>query len=191
MPANTSNANDAHRPLEVGLVVLWLVIVATAFWWFALRDLRPFVQEGTSVNTAALFDADRLPRIQRFLAAHASLAQESAAGLTLLHLRDPACRCNRFSDPHVAALRRDYGSRGVRIETLGVSMTQRDLADWLPATPAALLIDRQQRVLYLGPLSEAANCGRDNAPVERALDDALAGHGTAAATRLGTGCFCS
>jgi hypothetical protein len=191
MPATKPTANDAHRPLELGLVVLWLAIVVTAFWWFALRDLRPFVQEGSSVSTAALFDADRLPRIQQFLATHASLARESAASLTLLHLRDPACRCNRFSDPHVAALRRDYGSRGVRIETLGVSMTRRDLADWLPATPAALLVDRQGRVLYLGPLSEAANCGRDNAPVERALDDALAGHSAAVGTRLGTGCFCS
>lgn len=191
MPATQPTASDAHRPLELGLVVLWLAIVATAFWWFALRDLRPFAPAGTDSTAAALFDADRLPQIQRFLAARGSLGQEPAAPLTLLHLRDPACSCNRFSDPHVAALREDYASRGVRVETLRVSMTRGDLGDWLPATPAALLIDQEGRVLYLGPLSEAANCGRDNAPVERALDHALAGHTAPAGTKLGTGCFCS
>lgn len=187
MSATRPNAAAAHRPLAVGLVALWLIIVAGAFWWFALRDLRPF----PAITTAALFDADHLPQIQGFLDAHGQLAPAAGARLTLLHLRDPGCRCNRFTDPHVAALREDYESRGVRVDTLPVSLARGDLAQWLPATPAALLLDPQGRVPYLGPLSEAANCGRDNAAVERALDAALSGHTAAASPRLGSGCFCS
>lgn len=187
MAQTTDNGIGNPRLLEWALVLLWFCVVAAAFWWFAVRDLRGFAPTGS----AALFSADQLSRVERFVEQQRSLRSGPGGALTLLHLRDPGCGCNRFADPHVAALRRDYAPRGVRVATLPVSRDRDDVADWLPATPAGLLLDAQGRILYLGPLSESANCGRDGAPVERALDQALAGHPTAAQTILGTGCYCS
>jgi hypothetical protein len=184
MPATHSGSVDDAGGTGLVLVLLWLAVVITAFWWFALKDLRPF----RPPESAALFTTDELDRIRRFVDLHQASIGGGGA-LTVLHLRDSLCSCNRFADPHVAALRREYGTRGVQVTTLTVDAAMR--RSWLPATPAALVLDSERRVLYLGPLSNAADCGRDSAPVERVLDAALAGQRNPAQTTLGTGCLCT
>ena len=175
------------RGTGLALVLLWLAAVIASFWWFALKDLRPFGQQ----QSAALFTTDERDQIARFVDQHAGLVRRAGAMLTVLHLRDAKCSCNRFADPHVSALRSEYLARGVRVATLDVAATDAATRGWLPATPAALVLDANRQVLYLGPLSNAADCGRDAAPVERVLDAALAGHPDLAPTTLGTGCLCT
>lgn len=187
MPATHSASVDNAGGTGLVLVLLWLAIVITAFWWFALKDLRPF----RAPESAALFTTDELDRIGRFVDQHHASIDRGRAALTVLHLRDSHCSCNRFADPHVAALRSEYRTRGVQVATLAVEAADAATRSWLPATPAALVLDAERQVLYLGPLSNAADCGRDSAPVERVLDAALAGQRNAAATTLGTGCLCT
>ncbi len=184
MPAAHSASVDNARGTGLVLVLLWLAVVITAFWWFALKDLREF----RPMESAALFTTDELDRIGRFVDQHRASIGRGGAALTVLHLRDSPCSCNRFADPHVAALRSEYRARGVEVTTLAVDAATRS---WLPATPAALVLDADRQVLYLGPLSNAANCGRESAPVERVLDAALAGQRDPAQTTLGTGCLCT
>lgn len=187
MSATTSAAGNRTCTSGLALVLLWLAGVVTAFWWFAYKDLRPF----PAPDSAALFAADDLPRIGRFVDEHATRGGAGAASLTVLHLRDASCGCNRFADPHVAALRSEYRARGVQVDTVDVEITDAATRAWLPATPAALVVDSDRQVIYLGPLSNAADCGRADAPVERVLEAALAGQRDPITTTLGTGCFCS
>lgn len=187
MPATTPAARDGNRITGLAPVLVWLAVVVAGFWWFALKDLRPFQR----ADSAALFTADDLPSIQRFVDQHGTRTGPGDSRLTVLHLRDAHCSCNRFTDPHVAELRSEYAARGVRVATLAIETGDAATRAWLPATPAALVLDAERRVLYLGPLSNSANCGREAAPVERVLDAALSGMRDAVTPTLGTGCFCT
>jgi hypothetical protein len=187
MPTTYSASVDNAGGNGLVLVLLWLAIVIAAFWWFALKDLRPF----RAPASAALFTTDELDQIGRFVDQHEAAIGRGRAALTVLHLRDSHCGCNRFADPHVAALRSDYRSRGVQVATLEVEAADTVTRSWLPATPAALVLDAERQVLYLGPLSNAADCGRAAAPVERVLDAALSGARNVANITLGSGCLCT
>jgi hypothetical protein len=189
------------------LVTVWLASAALGFWFFQLRDTRPF--ESDSVT---LFDTQA-----RAASAEAWFQSHLAAGAghmtaTVVHVYKPGCACNRFTEPHLAKIVARYAQAGVRfvvatreqsaaneISTQTVSavgglaqyaITDSPDLDWLAIAPAALVFTSAGKLVYFGPYSDAAWCGTSGGLIERILDRLLAGQTPRLQPFYGTGCFC-
>jgi hypothetical protein len=62
---------------------------------------------------------------------------------------------------------------------------------WIEATPAALVFDAAEQLVYFGPYSDSARCGESGGLVERVLDRVLGGQAPRPQPFYGGGCFCS
>ncbi|MNO65627.1 hypothetical protein D3C76_563910 [compost metagenome] len=172
------------------IVALCLAGLATAYWWFQTRYIRPFSDQPT------LFAGDDL-----------QLPKElSGPGpIRLVHFWDPACPCNVGNQQHLAELIgrfapqgveffevRKPGSRGQLPETLKAlqPLTALPGAERLPASPAVGIWDAQGRLAYFGPYSEGATCTSSNSFIEPILEALVAGRKVEATHTLAVGCYC-
>jgi hypothetical protein len=188
MPDTTPSAPCSPpptRPREVAIVLGWLAATVLAFGWHGPHAWSA----GGAPPVVADFDPATQPAAAQWLAARPPAAARHARTLTLLHLREPDCRCNAEADPQVAALRSRYAARGVEIVTLAPGRLPGPPAT--TATPAAALLDADGTLLYLGPVADTASCAGGTTPLQRALDHALAGAPAEARPMLTTGCFCT
>jgi len=202
----TSAGHPASRPgwAALSIVVLWLVATAYAFWWFALRDIKPF--EASTSPRIGMFDAS-----QRTLAAEVwfksaiagSNSQTTVA--TVIHITQPSCSCNRFNKPHFTSIVEKYASKGIAFRAFAhpaapplsadvieiKKATLRGALDWVTSTPAALVFDAGGHLIYFGPYSFGAMCGTVGGPVEEVLDSVLAKQSVAPPPTQAVGCYCT
>jgi hypothetical protein len=178
------------RPrLAVVVVAGWLIGTAYAFWWYGLKDLRPF----ESARTVATFDA--LARANSAEAWFRTAFAGAPAVPTVVHLYVRDCSCNRAARAHLERIEADYAARGVRFAAVAVDAPVRGVAPpgWLDSVPAALVFDAHGRLAYYGPYGDSADCTRGGTRrlVEGSLDALLAGRPPAPRPELGVGCWCS
>jgi Domain of unknown function (DUF6436) len=207
----------AHRPsvlatfrrhhLAAGswlVLIAWLTSSAAAFWYFELSDWRPFAAAGKPSFGSA--DAALVEQWFR-----SNIGLDAAPGmpvkLTFIHLFNPQCSCNRFTEPHLQRLKERYQSRGVRFLAVPAPnsptavrapldlplIRPRDgmlAAAGIDTAPSALIFDDSGRLVYYGPYSDSAWCGSAGALVDGALDRALTGMKTMTGISAARGCFC-
>jgi hypothetical protein len=127
--------------------------------------------------------------------------------LTLIHLFNPNCLCNRSAEANLQRLLERYRSRGVQflampahvldastVAPLGLpTLSARRstlVAAGVKSAPAALIFDADGRLIYYGPYSDSAWCGSTGNLVEPVLDRALSGLATVKRPRASGGCYC-
>jgi hypothetical protein len=177
-----------------------LIGTAAGFWWFELRSLRLFETDATRV-----FDAGtRAEAAQAWYRATNPPGAIPGPAATVVYFFKPGCSCNRFTEAHLARIRARYPQAQVRFVAatreeaaatpLGLArlpIPDRPDLDWLAAAPAALVFDRDGKLVYFGPYSNAAWCGAKGGLVEQILDRLLAGRPTVLQPFYGRGCFCA
>lgn len=177
---------------------VWLCGSAWALWSFESGTLRPFVQD---ISRYSQLQAD--PNLPPQLVEALRAAGAVERGVTLVHIGDPGCHCDRMQRPRLDAMVARLSDRGLRLVRLdivanavvegGDSLAQA-LHEWLPpaAVPAALVIDGAGRVAYFGPYSSGSACyAGDLGIVERAIESALGGSDQGPRLNLlGQGCYC-
>lgn len=166
---------------------VWLAAVGAAFWQFEFRWQRPFA-------AATEFDAAMHTRTAEawFRTLAAAGRADSRRVATVVHVYQPECACNRYSEPHVRELESRYAPRGIgflRVEIGGAAAA--DSPGWLNTTPAALVFDAGGKLLYYGPYSDAAWCGAQSGLVEPILESALRGRPPLQRFAAARGCFCA
>jgi Domain of unknown function (DUF6436) len=179
------------------LLLIWLSWSACAFWFMELRDWR-------SVGRAA-FDNVDAAQVEQWYRSNSGTASHGAAPLTLVHLYNPGCPCNRFIEPQLRRLIEHYQPLGVRILAASARTAGTPAPLELPAihasdgalasagiksSPAALIFDANGRLIYYGPYSDSAWCGGSGTLVEPVLDRALIGLAAERRPRASRGCFC-
>jgi hypothetical protein len=185
------------------IVFAWLAASAGAFWFFELSDWRAFSEPRSrmspSVNTALVEQLFR-DALER----HTPAAPLSR--LTFVHLYNPKCRCNRFTEPHLRRLKEAFEGEGVRFMAaapaevaggptpLGLEVLRFDAsrlhAAGVDSAPSALIFDGGGRLIYYGPYSNSAWCGSAGALVDAALKRALSGSAQFTGVPASRGCFC-
>jgi len=169
-------------PLWIPAVVAaaWCAGTAYAFWSLELEDRRPL----DPATVKAYFDVSRAaPRAEAWFRANALPADGTAAApVTVVHVSRPGCACDRSAERHLAEIRARYAATPIAFRQARV--------DWVAATPAALVFDAGGRLVYFGPYSDDADCGRRRGFVEEVLDALGSGRRDVAPNVLGVGCYC-
>jgi hypothetical protein len=203
---------DSIRPnkrlwIALPLLFSWLVGTVYAFWWFQVRDLRPFAPEAEQM---AVFEGEQLAGKLQALLQSTSATTDKAV---VVHFWNPDCACNKFNDPHVRQIIEQYRASGVQFVTVAaagrnpqqIAARARSTFDTpvlidaglqsagvMPtSTPAAAVLTAEGQLAYFGPYSEGAFCGaQGGAFVEKALDAVLDGGNPHELNTLAFGCFC-
>src|SRR5262245_59500456 len=184
--AMQSPASRPRRlPVPTWLVVaVWLGCTGYAFWFFQVRYQREF-----EVPAVSFFDADGHSREAeawfRTLDPVASTGTAAHPVATVVNVSREGCACNRFTDSHVQQMTAQYRGRGVSFVRAPAN-----LPAWIRSTPAALVFDRDGRLIYFGPYSDTAFCGASGGRVERTLDQVLKGNTPRPQRAYARGCFC-
>lgn len=170
------------RRILAAFVLAWAFFTVAAFWELEGQYLRPAARpEGAanpqpgSTSPVPWVSTDR---------GMVKLARPS--GVVLLNFWNPTCPCSRFMEGHVRALGDEYGRRGVQLVTVvecgkSASDRQQALSEWSSrgltafaavadpdgriarkfgvwAPPAAVIIDREGHVAYVGAYNVARYC---------------------------------
>lgn len=175
------------------LLSLLALMVSGGLWaaydWFQGRYLRTFSDQ------TALFAGDRL-------SLPAALA--GPGRIRLVHFRDPACPCNVANQQHLGELIERFGkdvdfytlqkpgSHGQLPDTLKAMKTLDQLsgAEYISASPAVAIWDRDGRLAYFGPYSEGLTCNSGNSFIEPILQALSAGRTVDATHTMAVGCYC-
>ena len=202
-PAPTLPPRSNLAALSWALLIVWLGSSVASFWLMEMRDWRSF---GPGEVAFADIDTARVEAWYRSMRASLRPAGKWPA-LTVVHLYNADCRCNRFVEPHLKRLIEGYQTRGVQFLAAPaqpiaahlptpanlpvVAATRSTLAAaGVNSSPAALIFDAAGRLIYYGPYSDSAWCGSTGNLVEPVLERALSGLTSARRPRPSRGCFC-
>jgi thiol-disulfide isomerase/thioredoxin len=190
--------------IALPLLFSWLAGTVYAFWWFQVRDLRPFAPQGEQM---AVFEGEQLAgKLVELLRRESA---DTTGKTVVVHFWNPDCACNKFNDPHVRQIIDQYRASGVQFVTVAThGQNPQQIAERARAifdtpvligaslsspkvTPAAAVLTAGGQLAYFGPYSEGAFCGANGgAFVEKALDAVLDGNNPQELNTLAFGCFC-
>lgn len=144
----TAAAHDPGAPLGVALLVAWLVLVASGFWWLIAVPMRD--------AAAAALDPRQAQVVERW----ALDAVGPAAGLPRVLHDDGACACGEATRAAVLARLRAADAGVVPLPAVAVR---------LPLRPELVVLDADGRLRYAGPASPTAFCAGPRHAAEIAL----------------------
>lgn len=144
----TAAANDPGAPLGVALLVAWLALVASGFWWLIAVPMRE--------AAASALDPHQAMVVERW----AIEAAGAATGVPRVLHDDAACSCGQAE--RAAVLGRLRSSR-VTIAPLPDDVPR------LPLRPELVVLDADGRLRYAGPAAPTAFCAGPRHAAEIAL----------------------
>lgn len=144
----TAAANDPGAPLGVALLVAWLVLVASGFWWLIAVPMRE--------AAATALDPRQAQVVERW----ALDAAGPATGQPVVLHDEHACACTAASRaPILARLRALHaGTVAVPVDALR-----------LPLRPELVVLAADGRLRYAGPAAPTAFCAGSRHAAEIAL----------------------
>lgn len=170
------------------VVSAWLLGVAAAFWYFEFRPQRAFAAPGYAVSG----NPQQREVAQRWFRDVLSVpaAQPHSAALTVVHVYRDGCNCNRFTEQHLAEIVARFRDRVRFVRVESGSALADGMPGWVSSLPAAFVFGADGTLLYFGPYSDAAWCGRSGARVENVIERALQGVPPLPPANTAWGCFC-
>lgn len=163
------------RYFTISLICIWLAFVVSALVYFQLGQLKPF-DEGKMLKQQNWFSQFK----NQVLWQNKDSAQ-------LVIITQENCGCTIQAQPHLSALQRFATNQGVEVQNF---VLNNELKSVVPATPAAVLIDKNGEFVYAGPLSEGLACSQGSGFVETVISNLQAGFNSSLLIADTKGCYC-
>lgn len=201
----------SDKRLAVIVVIAWIAIVVSGFWWFQFKDIRAFASE----KSVVFFEGDKF---SHQLVNMVKKTSGTKTKTTLVHFWNSECSCNRFNEPHVKELIEKYAQQDIQFlivarvvelarkkeilakakkifnhpAVLNVISEDESNLDSMPSTPSVAVVNEKQSLMYFGPYSIGAVCSvKNGAFVEKILESMFKGKPKKQLNVLATGCFCA
>lgn len=106
------------------------------------------------------------------------------------HITSDGCTCNWRSFGHVSSIQRQVEAAGGRNVELVMSEFT-DLKEYVPATPAVILFNEAEELIYLGPYADGAFCTTESSFVEGLIPSlSVSEPGPGWVNTVAKGCYC-
>lgn len=156
------------------ILLLWLVSVVFAFWWFEYRYWQTFSPQTVVFESSSLHEL------------YGRLNTQSGEPL-VVHFSQPDCPCHRYQLTHIDNLQNNMaGFQQVEIAMNDPIATTVEI----PASPAVAIWNQRGEIAYFGPYSSGALCGRGTDFVTRVMNEIRADRNPQWINTLGIGCYC-
>lgn len=194
--------NPLKQWFFIGLLAVWLVLLAAGIVWFQKRYVHPFLQQ----EDVALLKMSGVQAL--YLNVENSL--QLPAGAKIISFWQPGCLCNQFSQRHAISLLDSLAQNPIPHYTLltqPVGATELETFRLLnpgsqvidasqhgirfPPAPSLLMADNLGQVTYFGPYGFGAFCSQDDAhALSRQIQATLRNQAQPFLNVVGQGCFC-
>lgn len=168
------------------LIVLWFGAVLTGLWWLLDARLVWFDADGQLQQHASTAGYE-----QQLTAQLLQIAPDTQSAV--FHIFAENCACNWRTRGHQQAIERSVSEQGGR--NIAVDIDQYpELKTLIPSTPAVIIFNANQQLVYLGPYADGAFCNTETSFVEQLLP-AVSGDGAVATggwiNTVAKGCYCN
>lgn len=170
-------SSNQVKPFYYVLVGLWLVLIVSSFVYLVQQRLVEFDSEFKLLNTPITTMLEEL-----------SNTQTSSLKQTVFHFYDSQCSCTVLTKEHKEFI--DSIAINDNFNIVNIDVTDNNIADFIPATPAILITDSNENLLYVGPYSTGLDCSADNSLVDVVLSNYRQGFSSPVVTSDATGCYC-
>ncbi|MCE2596369.1 DUF6436 domain-containing protein [Motilimonas cestriensis] len=178
-PALTQQALTHHvRRHHVVIVVVWVISTLIAASYFINARLVEFDPNGKLQQNRQGFVMSLLAQAQ---------LDPLAMDNTIIHFTSEGCVCNSYSQAHKQTLNQQAISNGYQVINLTMTAALREL---VPATPAALVMSNEGKLVYFGPYSEGLACSSSNSLIELAINNFNKGFNPELIIDKAKGCYC-
>jgi hypothetical protein len=168
------NSNKSNK-VVIAVVTAWLFIVVTGLVYFQLGQLQPFDSSKMLMQKNWFNDFKQ------------QLAWENKEVASLVLVTENSCGCSKQAKSHISTLKTFAELKGMDI--VQISLTEQ-LKHVVPATPAAVIIDKHGQFVYAGPLSEGIACSQGSGFVETVITNLMAGFNSQLLIADTKGCYC-
>lgn len=167
--------NKDVRGFHYAIVSGWLSITVLGFIYLVNQKLVEFDPNLEFSQLTAVDIVQQLPSKVR-------------QANTIFHLIDESCACSVLGQSHRENINAQAKIDGFDIVKLSVS--QSHIAPLIPSTPAILIIDDQQQLLYAGPYSTGLDCSADDSLIDTVLANYRLGFSSPTIISDASGCYC-
>lgn len=157
------------------LITIWLVCVVAGLVYFQLEQLKPFD------SSKVLLQKHWFNNFKKQL----DWVDTNEASLVLITEKN--CGCTIQAKPHISSLSSFATNKAMKV--VQVELTPK-LKLVIPATPAAVIINKNGDFVYAGPLSEGLACAQGSGFVETAVTNLAAGFNSNLLITQTKGCYC-
>lgn len=162
------------------IVLIWLLFTVIAAIYFISGRLVAFDPESKLSAKSGNFVIEELKRIDQLKGIDLSD--------TIIHFTSENCSCTQYSEAHKKEINIKAGKDGFNI--INVSLPA-NLITIVPATPAILVVDKAEQLLYFGPYSIGLACSESNGYIETVLQNYGKGYSASLIINDATGCYCN
>ena len=112
---------------------------------------------------------------------------------SVFHVFAQSCQCNWRTRGHQQAIKRSVNAQGGHNITVDIDQYP-ELKTLIPSTPAVIIFNANQQLVYLGPYADGAFCNTETSFVEQLLP-AVSGDSSVATggwiNTVAKGCYCN
>jgi len=179
-------SKNGRQRLLWGIVTLWFASVLVALFWLLDARLSWFDNQGRLQQQVAHGEVEeRLkPLLER------TVGDLSAV---VVHVFSEGCPCNWRTRSHQQLIQRRVTERAGRNVELDIAQHEA-LKAYIPSTPAVIIFDDNEQLIYLGPYADGAFCNTESSFVEALLPQLSAGTAAPKGGWINTvakGCYCA
>jgi len=177
--------NKRSQPWLLVLVVSWFAVILVGLWW--LLDARLTWFDGSGRLQARITDDAFVGQLK------AQLRQQTdeLAG-AVFHINQKDCRCNWRTQGHQAQVKRQVSANKGHNYQLDIDQISA-LQNYIPATPAIIIFNQNEHLVYLGPYADGAFCNTETSFVEQLIPLVNARHSQKQSGWINLaakGCYC-
>ena len=162
------------------IVLIWLLFTVIAAIYFISGRLVAFDPESKLSARSGNFVIEELKRIDQLKGIDLSD--------TIIHFTSENCSCTQYSEAHKKEINIKASKDGFNI--INVSLPA-NLITIVPATPAILVVDKAEQLLYFGPYSIGLACSESNGYIETVLQNYGKGYSASLIINDAIGCYCN
>lgn len=173
------------RSLAGALLLIWVMGLVWAFWWYEGQYLKAFERPA-------------------FFSAEAVTPPFAPGQVQVLHVWQAGCPCNGGHQAYVDEMTQRFSAQGVQFARSGQRPADalpeqlKALAFWpipetwsnWPGAPAVAIWDAQGALAYVGPYSDGAHCSQDSSFIEPVITALLAGRQVRILNQDTVSCLC-
>ncbi|WP_273049839.1 DUF6436 domain-containing protein [Pseudoalteromonas sp.] len=168
---------SSNRPnyLIITVIVTWLFFVIAGFIYFQVGQLKAFDSTKMLIKNSWFHNFKQ------------QLIWKNKEVASLILVTEQNCGCFKQAKSHISSLTTLAKTKG--LDVVQLQLTQ-ELKAVVPATPAAIIIDKNGDFVYVGPLSEGLACAQGSGFVEAVINNLVAGYNSKLLITDTKGCYC-
>ncbi|WP_350602835.1 DUF6436 domain-containing protein [Pseudoalteromonas sp. SMN1298-MNA-CIBAN-0114] len=157
------------------LIATWLICVVAGLVYFQLEQLKPFD------SSKILLQKHWFSNFKK------QLDWVDTGEPSLVLITEKNCGCTIQAKPHISSLTSFATNKGMKIVQVELTPILKHV---IPATPAAVIINKAGEFVYAGPLSEGLACAQGSGFVETVVTNLAAGFNSKLLITQTKGCYC-